>query len=427
MERDIDKYFNEWKETKDRNPIILSGPTMIGKTYSTIKFGKEKYKQYIYINLEYNPLVINLLDKERNIDRLYEKWWMLYSKNIEEEDTLIIFDNASKYEKLVSILIRFKESKKDYHIISICNTITLPKNNTSYIGKIVFHKMNKMNFEEFLIANKQPALAEFIRESFNNKKKIRYHELAIEYFLKFLVIGGYPSAVKEYLDTNDYLMVLLKQHEIIKNINSYIYNNYDGNTSRMIAISKSLPEQLFKANKKFQYGLIKKGARQSEYIHSIDWMKKHELYIKCPKVKKITRSIASASDESSFKLFLNDSGLLSSVYGIDYNNIFDKKWEKHLNCLLQNYVSNTLYENGYQVYYYESEGKASVPFVIQNLKGEVIPIDIERKKKAKNITQFTKDNNIKKAFNFTFDNFSKNENIINIPIYEINCIKKGEI
>ncbi len=426
MERKIDKYFAEWKKQKDKNPIILSGSTMVGKSYSTIKFGKEKYEQYIYINLEYNPLVINLLNKEMNIDRLFEKLCLLYNKDINNLDTLIIFDNAEAYDKLIPVLLRFKDSKNNYSVISICNSINLPTNNTSYVGKITFHKMYKMNFEEFLVVNKQPGLAQFIQESYKKDKKFRYHDLALEYFTKYLIIGGYPKVVKTYLDTNDMSKVLLEQHEIIKNINNYIFKNYDGNQQKILSTFTSLPKQLFKSNKKFQYGTIKKGARQSEYKGPIDWMKKHEIYIKCLKVKKISRSISSAADDTSFKLFINDSGILASLYGIDYENILDKKWQKHLNALLQNYIASTLYENGYPVYYYESEGKANVPFVIQNMQGEIIPIDIERRKKAKNITQFTKDNNINKAYNFTFDNFSKNGNIINIPIYALHCIKKGE-
>ena len=425
MERNIDEFFLNWKNMKNKNPIILSGPPSVGKTYSTLKFGEINYKQCIYINLEYNPLVINLINKEMNIERLVEKLCILYNKDIDIEDTLIIFDNVDNYDKLIPVLLRFKDASKTYDIISICNSITLPTNNTSYVGKITFHKMYKMNFQEFLIVNKQAGLASFIEENYNSKRKIRYHDLAFEYFIKFLVVGGYPSVVKKYIDTKDMNKVLIEQHNIIKNINNYIFKNYDGNRQRIISSFISLPMQLFKTNKKFQYGSIKKGARQSEYKESIDWMKKHEIYIKCLKVKKISRGINQAADDTSFKLFLNDTGILSSLYGINYDNILDRKWHKHLDALLQNYVASTLYENGYQVYYYESEGKASVPFVIQKLNTEIIPIDIERRKKAKNITQFTKDNNIKEAYNFTFDNFSKNGNIINIPIYAIHCLKNG--
>lgn len=426
MERKIDKYLEEWKSLENKNPIILSGPTMVGKSYSVLKFGTTKYSQCIYVNLEYNPLVVNLLNKEMNVDRLFEKLCLLYDKDKDNLDTLIILDNVDYYDKLIPVLLRFKDSKKNYSIISICNILTLPTNNTSYVGKITFHKMHKMNFEEFLVVNKQPGLAEFINESYKSNKKCRYHDLAFEYLLKYLVVGGYPNVVKTYIDTKNINRVLLAQHEVIKSINNYTYKNYDGNKQKNILTFKNIPIQLFKTNKKFQYGIIKKGARQSEYKAPIDWMKKHEIYIKCLKVKKISRSIASAAEEASFKLFLNDSGLLSSLYGVNYENILDNKWKKQVDAIIQNYIAETLYENGYAVYYYESEGKASVPFVIQDNKGEIIPIDVERKKKAKNITQFTKDNNIKKSYNITFDNFSKNGNIINIPIYAIHCLKKGE-
>ena len=97
-----------------------------------------------------------------------------------------------------------------------------------------------------------------------------------------------------------------------------------------------------------------------------------------------------------------------------------------MDAIIQNYVASTLYSNGYHVYYYESEGKAEVPFVIQSNKGEVIPIDIERRRKAKNITRFNKDNDTMFSINLSFDNFSKRGNIKNIPLYAVFCITEKQ-
>ncbi|MBE6153425.1 MAG: ATP-binding protein [Firmicutes bacterium] len=419
MERKIDKWLLEWKNTENKNPVILTGPTMVGKSYSVLNFGKQNYENYIYINLEYNPLVSNLLNKETNIDRLFEKLCLLYHIDGKREDTLLIFDNIDYYEKIINVLLRFKEWNQEYDVICIGNNVIIPPKNTSYVGKIMFKKMYKMDFEEFLIANNQNQLVDFIKVSFDKCRKNSFHAVALEYFKKYLVIGGYPSVVNKYIETNDYNLVLIKQHEVFKAINNYIFKNYKGNTSKILNSINSVPIQLFKENKKFQYGVIKKGARQSEYKEPIEWLKKSDILIKCLKVNKINRSISSSSDDSSFKLFFNDNGLLSSQYGIDYNSILDKKWERHLDAILQNYVADTLYSNGHQVYYYESDGKAEIPFVIQKTNGKVIPIDIERRRKAKNITRFTKDNEILYSINLSFDNFSKRGNIKNIPLYAI--------
>lgn len=424
MERKIDTFLLEWKNMENKNPLIITGPTMVGKSYSALAFGKKNYKNTIYVNVEHNPIVQNLLIKEANIDRLFEKLCLLYHVDGTNLDTLIILDNVDYYEKIINVLERVKEWNKNYDVISICNSVILPHNNTSYVGKILFKKMYKLDFEEFLIANDQKQLAEFIEVSYKKCRKNAFHSVALDYLKKYLVIGGYPSVVSTYLDTNDYNLVNLKQNEVLKNINSHIFKNYNGNQSKILYSLQSIPVQLFKENKKFQYGIIKKGARQSEYKESIEWLKKNDVIIKCLKVNKINRSIASSSDESSFKLYLNDSGLLASQYGIDYSNIFDKKWERHLEPIIQNYVANGLYNNGYQVYYYESEGKAELPFVIQGIKGNVIPIDIERRRKAKNITRFSQDNNIDYSINLSYDNFSKRGNIKNIPLYAVFCIRE---
>jgi len=422
MERKIDKVLFEWKNSTNKNPLIISGPTMVGKSYSVQKFGQTNYSNYIYVNLEFNPVVVNLLNKETNIDRLFEKLSFLYSVEGDNTNTLIIFDNVDKYDKIINVLVRVKEWKVEYDVIGICNNIVLPTNNTSYVGKITFKKMSKIDFEEFLIINGQTELVDFIKSAYKKCRKNQFHSVAMDLFKEYLVVGGYPSVVKKYIDTKNYSLVLLEQHEVFKSINNTIFKNYSGNQTKILNSIMSVPIQLFKDNKKFQYGVIKKGARQSEYKEPIDWLKKNDILIKCLKVNKINRSIASSADESNFKLFLNDNGILSSMYGINYKNPLDKIWEKQIDAVIQNYVANTLYNNGYHVYFYESEGKAEIPFVIQTVKGEVIPIDIERRKKAKNITRFNKDHNTEFAINLTFDNFSKSGNIRNIPIYAVFCI-----
>lgn len=426
MERKMDKWLLEWKNTENKNPLIITGSTMVGKSYTALKFAKNNYENCLYINLEYNPLVLNLLNKETNIDRLFEKLCLLYSINGTNENTIIVFDNVDYYEKIINVFIKIKEWEKKYDVIGICNHIKLPHNNTSYVGKILFKKMYKLDFEEFLMVNNQEQLIEFIKVSYKKTKKNAFHSVALDYLKKYLVIGGYPNVVSKYIETQDFNLVLLEQHEVLKNINNYIFKNYTGNQNKILDSIKSIPAQLFKENKKFQYGIIKKGARQSEYKEPIEWLKRSEILVKCLKVNKINRSISSSADDSSFKLFINDSGLLASLYGIDYENIYDKKWERHIDAVIQNYVASTLYSNGYQAYYYESEGKAEVPFVIQNTDGSVIPIDIERRRKAKNITRFTKDNKTIFSINLSFDNFSKKGDIKNIPLYAIFCMKIGE-
>ena len=423
MERKINLWIKSQLKDKNKKPIVLTGPTMVGKTYEAITIGKTEFKYYIYVSLEYNKIIINLLNKEMNIDRLFLTLKTLYNIEGTEEDTLIIFDDINYYDKMINVLVRFSDTKK-YNVIALGNSVIIPKNNTSYVEKIIFKKMNVLDFEDYLLLNDETKLIESIKYSYGKTRANPYHDKITKYFLEYLVTGGYPSCINEYLTTKDYNKVLFKQHEIIKNINNFVYKNFDGNYEKINNIIKSTPEQLFKINKKFQYGVIKKGARMSEYITPIEYLKKNDFVIKCNRVNIINRTLSYSSDNSSFKLFLNDSGLLSSMYGMDYSNILDSKWSKHLSAVVDNYVAVTLHSKGYMPYYYESDGKASVPFVIQTIKGKIIPIDIGRKKKAKNITEFNKNNNNEYSINLTFNNFSKNLSIKNIPLYSLFCIEK---
>ena len=178
MERKIDAFLYKWKEEKKRKPLILYGPRQVGKTFSVLDFGSKKYKNIVYLNTKNNEELTELFIKEKAKDRIITRLSSISGETILEEDTLIVFDNLEDQD--IAKGIKFLGSQApNYHIIGIT---TRPKVKSIKGEELQFKSMNEMDFEEYLIAHHEKELVNLIRNSFENRKTCRFHELALELF-----------------------------------------------------------------------------------------------------------------------------------------------------------------------------------------------------------------------------------------------------
>lgn len=418
MERKIDTFLYKWKEEKNRKPLILYGPRQVGKTFSVLSFGNKKYKNVVYFNTKNNEELINLFKKEKAKDRLITSLSKIIGETILENDTLIVFDNLEDQE--IAKGIKLFETT-NYHIIAIT---TRPKVKNIKGEELQFKGMNEMDFEEYLIAHKEKELANLIRNSFENKKTNRFHELALELFRKYIITGGLPEVVDGQLrGFNDYQLDSIKQKIIDIYEKETLSNTNLIDITRSGEVLNSAPKQLLKKNKKFQYGSIKKGTRKKEYEKSIDNLVDNQLLYKSYKVKEIKSPLSSCKDKDSFKLYLPDDGLLYTMLHLNEKKLLLDENIKE--AIYENHIAKTLTEGGYSLYYYQSEGKAELNFVLQNRKGEIIPVELTVRKdsKAKALSVFMSKFKTERGFRITENNFSTKKNIRYIPIYSLFLFK----
>lgn len=419
MERKITNDLLRWKRDENRKNLLLYGMHQIGKTYSVIDFGERFYKNIVYFDLYNNNNLIDFFRKEKITERLIFNLTVLSGESIFKEDTLIVFDNCYDVEFIKKTTIL---SKEDYHIIIITSNKSIVKDIKS--EELRYCKMNQMDFEEFLLNSEKKQLIDFINDSYDTLKPMPFHQMALDLYNDYLITGGMPEVVNEYFNGNNFLKM-----ESIKNkiLNIYIgdiaLNNIQNDYSKSIEVFNSLPYQLIKENRKFQYGLIKKGGRSKEYENAINSLNNNAFINRCFRLTDIKSPLSSFKDNESFKLYLNDTGLLFTMLHLSkFKLLTDSDIRR---CLIENNVANVLNNNGISLYYYQSDGKAMVSFVVQNRIGKVIPIEVidMNLMKAKSLSMFLSKYEIEEGIRITEDNFNKKRGIKYVPIYATFCLK----
>lgn len=420
MERKIEKFYLKWKRDIIRKPLIIYGPKQIGKTFSVLKFGKKEYKNVVYFNTENNQQLLELFTKERSTDKIILNLSLISGETILQEDTLIIFDNILD-NLIVKGLKLFGSEHSKYHIIAI--TSRREKLSEFKGEELQFKGMNELDFEEYLWACGEKSLSELIKESFNKHKTCPFHKVALDLFHTYLQTGGLPEVILASLDgKNNFEIDAIKQ----KNIDIYkkeiALNKTLIDIPRGIEVINSIPKQLSKDNKKFQYGLMGTGKRAKEYESTINYLVNNQLVYRSFKIKNVKSPLSSCRETDSFKLYLPDDGLLFSMFHLNYKQFITDENIKE--TIYENHIAKTLIENGYSLYYYQSEGKAEVNFVVQNRMGQIIPIEITTKtnSKAKSLSVFMKKFTVNQAYRITENNFSTKKDIRYIPIYAVFCL-----
>lgn len=425
MERKIEVFFIKWKKDIIRKPLILYGPKQIGKTFTVLNFGKKEYKNVVYFNTENNPEIVSLFVKEKNLDKIILNLSLMSGETILKEDTLIVLDNLESIE-IVKGLKLFGSEHSKYHIIAI--TSRREKLNEFKGEELQFKGMNEMDFEEYCWAKDEKALAELIRESFTKHKLCPFHKVALDLFQEYLMTGGLPEVVQADLDgKGPYEIDAIKQKIIDIYKKEISLNKVLIDIPRGIEVINSIPMQLRKDNKKFQYGCIGVGKRAKEYESAINYLVNNQLLYRSYKIKTVKSPLSSCRETDSFKLYLPDDGLLFTMLHLNLKQFATD--EKIKETLYENHLAKTLVESGYSLYYYQSDGKAEVNFVIQNRMGQIIPIEIATKSmsKAKSLSVFIRKYITQQAYRITENNFSTKKEVRYIPVYAIFCLNDKKI
>ncbi|EJP6473041.1 ATP-binding protein [Clostridium sp. FAM 1755] len=425
MKRKVMKWLMDWKNSSNRKPLILQGARQVGKTYSALYFGKQYYDSVVYFNFENNSELIKIFERDLEPERIIRELSINSGKSIFKEKTLIFFDEIQACERALTSLKYFNENANEYHIIAAGSLLGVAVNRDQYsfpVGKVDLKTLYPLDFEEFLMAINEEKLIELIKESFEKDRELSIHNKAMDLYKTYLVVGGMPAAVKEYIEKKDFDFVLATQ----KSINdSYVADMAKyatpHETTRIMATFNSIPAQLAKENKKFQYKVIKSGARAHEYETPVEWLRASGVILKCTKCNEGKLPLAAYSDFNSFKIYITDTGLLCSKFGIPANAVLSDSiaFNDFKGALTENYVCFSLNANGYIPYYWESNGIAEVDFLIQDKNGYIIPIEVKAAEhvRAKSLQQYIKKYQPKYAIRVSGKNFGFENGIKSIPLY----------
>ena len=425
MERKIDEFLQKWQKDIIRKPLVLYGAKQIGKTFSVLDFGKKEYKNIVYFNTDNNKTILELFQKERSTEKIVLNLSLISGETILKEDTLVVFDNVVSNDIIKGLKVFGSEHSK-YHMIAI----TSKKEKLSEFKgeELQFKNMTSMDFEEYLWARGEKSLSELIKESFTKKKTCAFHKVALDLFQEYLETGGLPEVIWASLEGKSFYELDAIKQKIIEIYKKEVaLNPVLIDIPRGLEVIDSLPEQLKKENKKFQYGLMGTGKRAKEYESCINYLVNNQIVYRSYKITNVKSPLSSCKELDSFKLYCPDDGLL-------YTALHLTKKEALLNedikeVLYENHIAKTLVEGGYSLYYYQSDGKAEVNFVIQNRNGHIIPMELTTKtnSKAKSLSVFMKKYTVPQSYRITENNFAIKKDVRYIPIYAVFCLNENKL
>lgn len=431
MERKIIEALKRWKASPKRMPLLLGGARQVGKTYTALTFGKQYYKNTAYFNMEDSSEIISIF--ERNLDpaRIVSELSVKLGEAIYPDDTLIIFDEIQACERALTSLKYFCEKAPQYHIIAAGSLLGVALKREKYsfpVGKVDMMTLYPLDFEEFLWATGHEKLCAMIQDSFSGFTPLSLHDTALDLYKTYLVVGGMPKAVSEYVDTKDFDFVTAAQKSLndayIADMAKYATPQ---DTTRIMAAWGSVPAQLSKENHKFQYKVIKSGARAYEYETAIDWLKAAGMVNICTRVREGKMPLAAFADNDSFKLYMMDTGLLCSKFSIAANVVLHSphSFDGFKGALAENYIMQALTVNGFEPFYWSSPGKAELDFVIQDRSGNILPLEGKSADnvKAKSLRTFVSLYEPPYAIRVSAKNFGFENNIKSIPLYALFCLK----
>lgn len=430
MERLIMEKLKKWKESNYRKPLILKGARQVGKTYILKQFGKENYENVAYFNFDHDENLQKLFENTKNPKRILEQLTFAFGKAILPEKTLIIFDEIQECPNALNSLKYFEEEANEYHIVCAGSLLGIRLSHTSFpVGKVEFLNMYPMTFSEFLNADNCENLVEFMKSIDKIEKIPEIIANQLEEKLKaYFIVGGMPETVFSWVNEKDIERVNSIQENILKSYESDFAKHVENSEANKISlIWNSIPSQLAKENKKFLYQTIKQGARAREYENALNWLNDANLISKVYNVKKPDFPLKAYNDLSCFKIYMNDIGLLRRMSNLDSRIVIEgnRLFEEFKGAFTENFIQNTLkciYDN--EVNYFTFD-KNEIDFIIQT-KNKIVPLEVKSNRSTNNssLTIFNQKNNNELSVRFSMNNLSKDEKVLNIPLYLSEFIDK---
>ena len=426
MERLLIDELHKWKDKSDRKPLILRGARQVGKTWLLKDFGKKYFKDVCYINFEQKDVLGAIFEGTLSPQRIIEQLSVYSGRKINPEDTLLIFDEVQEMPRALTSLKYFAEEAPEYAICCAGSLlgVALHEGTSFPVGKVEFLDLYPLSFREFLLANGEAMLLDYVLKG-GHRDLAAFTEKLTDYLKKYYVVGGMPSAVLKWLDTHDFFEV----DDVQKQLVAAYENDFSKHAPRQMIekiryVWDSIPSQLAKENKKFVYGLVREGARAREYEDSLMWLSDAGEIIRTYNISKPDVPLKAYADLKSFKVFLLDVGLLRCMSGVSPKVILEgsRIFEEFKGALTEQYVCQELqlFKRLQTNFYWTSSSSAEVDFLISDGM-EVYPLECKAgiTMNAKSLKVYRQKYIPKWSLRTSLQPYTRNEEegIINIPLY----------
>jgi predicted AAA+ superfamily ATPase len=431
MKRKITEKMVEWKNNPKRQPLLLFGARQVGKTYVINEFGKRYFDNVIYINLEVNVSVAADFKNDISPKSIINRLEIFYKEKVIPGKTLIFFDEIQSCERALTSLKYFCEDAPEYHVAAAGSLLGVAINREKYsfpVGKVNLLHLYPLDMEEFLWATNNEMLSAEIRKAYVEMTPIPslLHEASMNAFREYLIVGGMPAVVREFSQSKKLLDASTVQFMIV---NTYIADmakyTTPSETTKIMAAFNSIPAQLAKENRKFQYKTIQRGGSATIFGPSIDWLSAAGLVVKCNKIEHGHMPLPAYQDLSSFKLYMTDTGLLTFKSGMAAHNILTtiEINNTFLGAIIENYCAVQLKCNWKEIFYWNSAHLAEIDFVLQD-QDKIIPVEVKANlhTKSRSLNIYKDKYKPQYSIRFSGKNFGFENNIKSLPLYSVFCL-----
>ncbi len=423
MERSFFEKLIDWKDNSIRKPLIIEGARATGKTWIANEFGNRFFKDTVLLNFEKEASLHELFQRTLNPKEIIAAIGALAEKSIDPRDTLIIFDEVQEEPRALSSLKYFCEDAPEYHIIATCSFtgIALRKGTSFPVGKVYMETLYPLSFSEYL---KIIGLTELVKSienkdhSFISPFKSTLNKHLKDYFL----VGGMPKVVDTFLKSNDYNAARSVQVDILTEYQKDFHERGKGPLeNRLKQVWTSIPAQLSKSNRKFQYSQIVKGGRSQDYETAILWLSDCGLVNRSHRITEPQLPLRAYREFFVFKLFLNDIGLLGALSNVPLKTILtgNSIFNTLNGAMAEQFVMQQLIsEKNIEPFYYAPNGsRCKIDLVIQN-DSSILPIEVmaEENLQAKSLRVFCRKFELKGA-RLSMSDYRNDEWMTNYPLF----------
>lgn len=415
----------DWKKRGDRKPLIINGARQVGKTWLLKEFARLEYRKMAYVFCRKNDTARTIFKQLFDPERILRGLSALTNVDITPGDTLIVLDEVQDIPEAIEALKSFREQLPQYHIAVAGSLLGLAMHEgVSFpVGNVNEINLYPMTFEEFLLAiGEQQKYSLLMSKDYGTMNLL--HGDYVELLRQYYFTGGMPEAVAKYAETRTLQEVRRIQHEILDGYDFDFSKHAPADqVPRIRMVWHSMPSQLFKENKKFIYGVMRKGARAREYELAVEWLADAGLVYKVPRVSRPALPLKAYEDASAFKLYMLDVGLLSAMADVEPAQILvgDHAFTEYKGGMTEQYVLQQMMANGLSPIYYHTadDSRLEIDFLLQH--GGLLPIEVkaEGNVRANSLTRLLHEQPDLHALRISMLPYREQEQLTNVPLYSV--------
>ena len=430
LKRKIEQRLQEWKRSPNRKPLLIKGCRQCGKTYSVLDFAKKNYKHVVYLNFFENPDYCSVFEGSLEIDNITMLLSALLGSEavFEPGNTILVLDEIQECPDARTAL-KFFHLDGRYDVIGTGSLLGVrgygkePK--SIPVGYETTIDMSPLDFEEFLWAN---GISEVVIDSL--RKNIRavtpvpaaLHKKMRQLLLQYTVVGGMPDVVQTFVDTKRLDEVLNMQRDIVRSYEDDMikYANQK-DKSHILECFQSIPKQLSKENKKFQYSVVKKGFIASKYAGSLQWIEDAGIISRCYNLSATELPLDGNAQDDVFKVYMRDCGLFISMLedGTQFD-VLQGNLARYKGAIFENLIADMFTKMGRKLYYFHKNSGLEVDFVIR-YKGECTLVEVKASsgntKSTKTILAHPEKYHVNSAIKLGDYNVGRSGEILTLPLY----------